>query len=504
MDIRGGQHGQDEDAMAVNVHDVLAWSQQVKPYAPYVLGGAAGLALTAQLPRMIRGPQRKEAHWASWHELKKAQLLSKHGVVVGRIGNRVLRYGGPGHVFVVAASQTGKSRTLKCTLLEPQPTRGPKVSMVVFDPKGEHYESTHDYRATQSRVIRLAPCSRDTDCFDNLDVIRWGEDDEVADVQLLAGMLANPEGVEFRTESERFWVGLSATVIGGMVVHGHETGCATSLGDFYTLVTQGNFYEDVAKPMAQSFHPLAKAAGQKLMEMDQTQYGNVMMTLRQTLDLYADPRIADMGTRSDFALEDVRSGPEPLTIYVCIPFEHLERTRPWVRLFFRQLLGRSTSVPNNWRKRGYHKLLVLGEEFPSLKHLQIAEDLLNQGAGLGVQLCTITPSLNSIEEIWGQHHNFKENSHIQLYFGIQDEGVGESISKRLGDHTVWHKHVTRQSRGGSSVSWEAKKEWLMTSSDITHMDPNDIIIIARDAQVIAQQNPWDQYEPWQSRGVEAA
>ena len=487
----------------MSVNDVALWGQWAKQHAPYVLAGGAALGGAMLLPGLLGGSRRRDAHWATWHELKKAQLLSKHGVVVGRIGSTVLRYGGPGHVFVVAATQTGKSRTLKCTLLEPQPVRGPKDSIVAFDPKNELYETTGRYRASVSRVIRLAPCSRDTDCYNILDAIRFGGDDEVADIQLISSMLANPDGMEFKTEAERFWVGLSATVFGGLIVYGHTTQVAISLGDLYQLVTQGDFRQ-VAAAMAQEAHPMVREAGTSITDMDEKQYSNVIMTLRQCLTLYADPRLADMGVRSDFTLEELRKGPEPLTVYVSIPFEHLERLRPWTRLFFRQLLHRATAVPNAWRRQGYHRLRVIGEEFPSLKRLQIAEDILNNGAGLGVQLVTITPSMNSMEEIWGAHHNFKDNSHVQVYFGIMDEEVAETVSQRLGTHTIREKRVTRQGRGGTSVSWEEKKVPLMSGSEITHMDEEDLIIIARRYQVVAQHNPWDQRRPWADRGDQDA
>src|SRR5262245_8254590 len=110
--------------------------------------------------------------------------------------------------------------------------------------------------------------------------------------------------------------------------------------------------------------------------------------------------------------------------------------------------------------------------------------------------------MNDIEEIWGVHHNFLDNSHVQAYFGITDERVAERISKRLGTHTVIEERVS-WGRGGRSISRVKVKRPLMDASAITHMDPNDILILARQHQVVAQQTPWDQFTPWVLRGERA-
>jgi type IV secretion system protein VirD4 len=485
--------------MALTAHDLVPWLHWVSAHGPLLVGVTAGLAIGVSCLRLL-GRRRRyepEARWASWRDLRRAYLLGKTGVVLGRVGGTILRYSGRGHLLWVAATQSGKSQMLKATLLEPLPG----TSVFAHDPKDELYESTGPYRATVSRVMRLAPCDEQSDCYNPLAALRLGTDHEIGDLQQFAKLLANPEGLTLRSESERHFVGLTEMALGGVTCYGMQTTppLVTCLGDLYSVVTQGAF-RDIIRDMQAEHHPLVRMAGALLGEMDEKQYANVYTTLVRVLELYADPLLAGMTSRSDFTLEEIRQGPQPLTIYLSIPFAHLARMRPFTCLLTQQLLSRATEVPNDWRQRGYWKVLGLGEEFPSLKHLQIAADIYNQGAGLGVQLCLIAPSLNAIEDIWGVKHNFLDNAHVQVFFGLTDERVAQRVSARLGTQTVTKQRVS-WSRGRRTVSREQVREPLLDSSAITHMDPNDVIVIARNHQVIAQQTPWDQYRPWKQRGV---
>jgi hypothetical protein len=101
-------------------------------------------------------------------------------------------------------------------------------------------------------------------------------------------------------------------------------------------------------------------------------------------------------------LRDLRESGRPLTFYLSIPFGDQDRLRPLSRLLVRQVLDHCTQ-----RQAGHlHRLLLLIDEMPALKRLPVLSDGLNFLAGYGVHLCLITPSLNSLVQLYGPHHNF--------------------------------------------------------------------------------------------------
>jgi type IV secretion system protein VirD4 len=480
---------------------VKAWVPLAKQYAPMVLWGLGGcMALTMVLKAVCRRRGApKDARWASRRDLRQAYLLGDVGIVLGRIGGLILRYWGRGHVFVVAATQSGKTQSVVMpTLLEKQPRKGPRVTFLSNDPKGELYQATHQWRRTLSRVVHLAPMDPATDHYNPLDALDIGGPNETATLQLFSKLLVNPEGKPITTEASQHYVDMTEIVVRGLAVFGMKTGGATSLGEFYILTTQGGLTQTF-KDMATFNHPVTHQASELLEAMDDKQYDGLVTTLMRVYQLYGDPLIGEMVSYSDFSVDDLRQAPEPLSVYLSIPFAHLERCRPLTCLFFNQWLGRCTEAPPTWRTQGWHKVLCLGEEFPSLKHLTIARDIMNQGAGLGVQLCLITPSLNDIEAIWGTHHNFLDNAHVQVFFGISDERIAQRLSTRLGTRTVQRRRVTWHG-GRRSVMDETVKESMLDTSAILHSDPNAVIVLARDQQTMVHQTPWHQYAPWKTRG----
>jgi len=265
---------------ANHLHQLAAWATWAKHHGPLLAGSTCGLVLASQLPRMFAGARQRhhDAHWASRRDLRKAFLLGTSGVVVGRIGGTVLRYHGKGHVFVVAATQTGKSRSLvKSTLLEEQP----RTSILVHDPKGELYETTAAYRATVSKVVKLAPCTDTTDCYNPLDAIRLDTEDEFADLGLVASMLVNPEGHTFKSESEEHFVRLAQISLRGLLLYGMQTGQVVGLGDLYGLVTQGQL-ADAITDMAVATHPIVRESGSLLQSLDEKQYANICICSHDT------------------------------------------------------------------------------------------------------------------------------------------------------------------------------------------------------------------------------
>jgi type IV secretion system protein VirD4 len=480
---------------------VKAWVPLAKQYAPAVLWGLGGCMVLSLMLKRVCGQrsQARDAQWASRRDLRKAYLLGEVGIVLGRIGGLIVRYWGRGHVFVVAATQSGKTQSVVIpTLLEEQPRKGPRVTMIIHDPKGELHPMTVRHRRTVSRVVHLAPMDPATDHYNPLDALDIGGPNETATLQLFSKLLVNPEGKPISSEASQHYVDMTEIVVRGLTVFGVKTGLATSLGEFYILTTQGGLLKTF-KDMSRINHPATRQAAELIQAMDEKQYDGLVTTLMRVYQLYGDPLIGEMVSYSDFLVDELRQGAEPLSVYLSIPFAHLERCRPMTCLFFNQWLGRCTEVPPTWRTQGWHRVLCLGEEFPSLKHLTIARDILNQGAGLGVQLCLITPSLNDIEAIWGVHHNFLDNAHVQVFFGISDVPIAQRLSTRLGTRTVQKRRVTWQG-GRRSVTEETVKEPLLDTSAILHSDPNDLIVLARKHQTIVEQTPWHQCAPWKTRG----
>jgi len=94
------------------------------------------------------------ARWASDKLLKAAGLFKGGGWRIGYTqSKKVMRYGGPGHLLLVAPARSGKAVTvLVAALLERC-----KASRIIIDPKGELCAITHARAAQFSKVMAIDP-----------------------------------------------------------------------------------------------------------------------------------------------------------------------------------------------------------------------------------------------------------------------------------------------------------------------------------------------------------
>ncbi len=498
----------------MTVSELWGWYAAHQQIMPYMLGsGVATLAALkiwhATRHRRIR---QHNSTWGRVKDLEREHLIGRSGVVLGSFGRtwrgkrRVLRYTGNGNILIVARPRVGKTRSIVIpTLLEDRPL----TSLLINDPKGELYTATSAYRSKISTVIQLAPCSPTSDQYNPFDAVRLNSDHETADAQLIGECCANPDGQEPKTESERFWMGLAKKTLAGLALYGIRTQEAVSPGALNSLLARGDLLQHV-EAMRQASHPLLRSVGELIVDMDEKQFSNTINTLRELLSIYDDPLVSRMTEKSTFRASALRKGPQPLSVYLSVPFPHQERMRPVLRLIIRQLLDASMEEqheisvenPDGW----HYALDFIGEELPSLGRLNLLRGMLNHGAGYGIRLLLITPSMNELEEIYGTKHNFFDGTHVQVFFGLTDDHVAERVAKRIGTVTRMQRRVT-YGRGGRSVSHEETRKQLLDASGVSHMPGNKVIILVGgedetgSTQVIANQMPWYKHKPWSQRGV---
>jgi type IV secretion system protein VirD4 len=152
------------------------------------LGGvAAGLVAVGgaawRASRKDQSDTYGSAHWADDTDVAKAGLHNGRGAVLGLY----LRHDGPEHVLVVAPTRSSKGVGLVVPTLLTWPR-----STVVHDIKGENWVLTAAWRAQFSHCRMFDPTNPQSSRFNPLL--------EVRDVQNIADILVDPEGVRERRD----------------------------------------------------------------------------------------------------------------------------------------------------------------------------------------------------------------------------------------------------------------------------------------------------------------
>ena len=403
------------------------------------------------------------AHWATREEVEASGLLASpsnlEGVYVGGWQDagggplNYLRHSGPEHVLSFAPTRSGKGVGLVLPTLLSWPG-----SVVCYDIKGENWAHTSGWRKQHGGnvVIKFEPTASDgsSASFNPLEEIRLGEDEEVADAQNIATILVDPDGKGLNDH----WAKTSFALLTGAILHccyerRAESGLPATLADVGALLADPEReIEEVLEGMLFCKHvdgqPHAVVAqeARAMLNKDKRELSSVVSTAISFLTLYRDPLIARQTARSDFRIKDLVACERPVSLYLVVRPSDADRLRPLVRLMLTQIVRRLTErldfqggVGNG---PGKHRLLMMLDEFASLKKLSVIQEGLAVVAGYGIKMFLIVQDLEQIHGIYGQHESIVGNCHVRIAYAPNKLATAELLSRMSGQTTIIHTKKT--------------------------------------------------------------
>ncbi len=426
------------------------------------------------------------ARWATREEILASGLLpfkrrrigkSKlakpfRGVVIGgwqegpRKPFNFLKDDSKSHILAFAPTRSGKGVSLVLpTLLD-----GWRESALVYDPKGEAWALTAGFRQSGfgHRVYKFDPAGTGTDIakFNPLAEIRVATEHEVADCQNVAQILVDPEGKGLDDHWDRTANALLAAVILHVCYVAHHNGTTATFGDverwfgdpgdaMEEKLKDLTNYPHLGKPGAKweagraKAHPMIASEARSNLDRADKERSSVISTALSHLTLYRDPTISENTGRSDWTISDLIDGDVPATVYFVVRPADQERLRPLIRLILTQIVRRLTRDMEFKAGQGQaafkHRLLLLLDEFTSLKRLTIIEETLPYMAGYGVKCMLICQDLQQLLAVYGREESLVGNCNLRVCFAPNRIETAELISKWAGDMTIV---APRYSRSG--------------------------------------------------------
>ena len=388
------------------------------------------------------------ARWATARDARKLQLTNGDGVVLGTLDRQLLRHDGDEHVLVIAPTNTGKSVgiSLPTGLVW-------RHSYLALDLKGENWSVTSGLRKAFGPVYRFAPTTANTHRYNPLTQIRRGEA-EVRDAQVLADMLVDPEGA-LRERSHwqlRAFELLVATILWTLYAEKRKS-----------LARVGELLTDPARPVLDLFdemlrrpikdgaaHPVVAAGARQLLDMADAERSGVVSTALGFLSLYRDPVLARATEASDFSIEELITGPRPVSLYLVVPPEEMSRLKALLRLMINQILKRLTEIAS--QNTDGRRVLLMLDEFPQLGKLDFFEHALAYIRGYRIKACLVAQSLNQLVQTYGENSSILDNAHVRVAFACNDERTARRISDMLG--------VTTETRAQMNYAGSRMAPWL--------------------------------------------
>ncbi len=478
---------------------LFIWWYAFEPYAPEVFakggriaagGGFIG-AIFAVIGSVLRGRQTGKlntfgsSRWASALQMKRAGLNDPAGVFLGRTQKDYIRHEGAEHVITIAPTRSGKGVGLVVPTLLSWTD-----SSIIHDIKGENWQLTSGWRSTFSHCLLFDPTNPLSAKYNPLLEVRRG-DVEVRDVQNIADILVDPEGM---IERRNHWEKTAHSLLVGAILHilyAEEEKTLSRVASFLsdpsrafekTLWAMMNTNhlgdEQVAKT-----HPVVAQAARELLNKSDNERSGVLSTAMSFLSLYRDPVVAEVTSKCDWRIEDLVSVDKPVSLYLVVPPSDISRTKPLIRLVLNQIGRRLTESLDTQTISKRSKVLFMLDEFPALGRLDFFESALAFMAGYGLRAFLIAQSLNQIEKAYGPNNAILDNCHVRVVFATNDERTAKRISDAIGSTT--EMRAMRNYAGHRLAPWLAHvmvsrqetARQLITPGEVMQMPPDQELVL---------------------------
>lgn len=473
------------------------------------------------------------ARWGTEKDLKKFGLCEDHGVVlaqqysadteaiINKKGNfglklsksaKLICHAGTSHTLVIAPTRSGKGvGTVVPTCVSYT------ESMIIFDPKGELYNMTAGYRKKFSRVIKFSPVQMDTACFNPLEEVELDEN-AFRDIGTILtnifqkGDKAGDSNSDFFDNNARdlltgviFHV-LSAVDENGKPLYKREEKCIAGVLRIFARAASGTDEEGNPLPAGEALldeminskhldkngevsdyiHGIILDVAMSAKQQHEKVRSDIMQTVQSKLNLFRDPFIRHVTSKSDFKLSDFYESKEPISLYLTLPFGDVDRIMPVFQLIIDFIVRRFSSGElraGEKEKVLKHPILFLIDEFPVLGNMKFLATSLGILAGYGLRFYLVVQAYQQLVKIYGQENTFIDNCRYILIYAPNNPQDADKFSKMIGK-----KSVTKENLSVSGSRFSVALNNLNTSSqelavdlinpdELTKMPYTDCIIL---------------------------
>lgn len=432
-----------------------------------------------------------KAHFASFSEVNKAGLFGTEGIYLGEAYRKPLFQDGNEHVLLFAPTGSGKTTSEVIPNLFYW-----KGSCVCTDIKLTLFHLTSGYRANLGqRVFLWNPADEKglTHAYNPLGGISSNSLKRIDEIQRIAHILiADPP-----PGKDSFWAMQSRTLLIALIhyVLDHSEYNAT-LGEINRLLkSQGNFDQWLMDILEEkNLHYLARNNFNSFLDSPEATHKNVRDTLLAHLSLFDNPLIEAATSKSDFDLSDLRK--TPMTIYVGVPENSLNRLAPLLTIFYEQLAHLMTDkIPDT--KTEPHSVLLLMDEFSALKRMDSFLSI-NVFREYRLRVFIIVQELSQLYAHYGKYGaKCFINAKVRIAYTQIDQDTAKFLETCLGNQTIKIKQTGRRlsmdwlkpSELNENIHYAARP--LLLAQEIRQLPRNKaLILIEGHASIYADKVPW--------------
>ena len=423
-----------------------------------------------------------KARWGSIRDIRKAKLLEKEGLIVGKRNGQYLMSNQPTHSILVAPTRSGKGVGIVVPNLLAW-----KGSVICFDVKHENYRKTAGFReANGQKVFMWSPMDENLKShrYNPLDAVSRNPHQQVSDLQVIARIL-----IQDPPKSDPVWASEARALFVGLALYVIDSAeMPSTIGAINRLLGTEADLGDVCRHIVKKHPELTSAFKKSLMNFANKaakERSGVKSSLNQAINLWDNPLIDAATSATDFKIEDLRR--DKISIYVGVLTGQIETLTPLLRIFFEQIITKlSMKEPDESEP---HKVLMLLDEFHMLGRIDSMTTAFTLLAGYNVRVMAVVQSLNWIDVTYDRD---KRNGILsccahQIFFATNDLATAQYVSDSCGNQTV--DAVSKSKR--KSMKYEApthntsqRGTTLIAKHEMRDFNVNEQIILVEGSQPI--------------------
>ncbi|HUA82815.1 MAG TPA: type IV secretory system conjugative DNA transfer family protein [Bryobacteraceae bacterium] len=424
-------------------------------------------------------------------------------------GNIVRYTGDNSSVFVIGPPGSGKQVSLLTTL----ETEADKTSFLLLDWKSEHLAISYRRRKELGPTHVICPykeglpdaCARFADTTDSYNpvpvLLDPTSESYVANTDALAAILIAQDG-SGEIKETGFFTGNGQMAVSGVLMqlvenypdeatlpHMASIVCTNRIFEFAAtaMKTGSPYVRDRLATFATPDAPLLKGG-----------IADILRTMREQLKWLSDPAMARVLStpKTPWRFDDLKRGPRPSTVFVCVP----PKFAGTARRFFRLLLG-CAFMELQATPQGTWPVTCVADEFPLLGKAEIFPIVFAEGRGHGIRVIGVCQSAGQMIAAYGEQgfRNFLACSGLQLWFPPRDYQTAAEISRLAGRKTIiTMNHSQSPGRGGAAWGGISVAETgmdVLTPHQVMALDSTKLIAFAPGlvpgVMILNRKNYWE-------------
>jgi type IV secretory pathway TraG/TraD family ATPase VirD4 len=219
-----------------------------------------------------------------------------------------------------------------------------------------------------------------------------------------------------------------------------------------------------------AFDGLIAGAGDSFTNMlinSPKQYESVLQVANRNTEFIDSPAMQRLLEASDFQLSELKTRPEGLSLYLCLPQRYMNTHYRWLRMMISLTVTEMEKVRG--RPKTGHPILMVLDEFAGLKRMEVIETAAAQIAGYGVKLFFVLQSLEQLKAIYKDNwETFLANSGLKVFFNLEDNFSRDYVSKLIGETEIIREVRSESDSTSRSESQSRSSSTATSESDGTN------------------------------------